>query len=95
MSKKKFLYEDIYNEIKDKIISKSYTEDIAIENEFELAKIYNVSRHTIRRALDLLHSEGYIKRIKGQGTFVRDYQRTEYLLSTMKSYSEMLQENNK
>ncbi|MDT7578722.1 MAG: GntR family transcriptional regulator, partial [Pseudonocardiales bacterium] len=43
----------------------------AISTESELAAQHDLSLGTVRRALDLLESEGMVERIRGSGTFVR------------------------
>jgi GntR family transcriptional regulator of arabinose operon len=44
-----------------------YMEQIPTENE--IAQTFNVSRHTVRKALDNLENGGFIKREQGKGTF--------------------------
>ena len=39
-----------------------------LPSENELMDIYNVSRDTVRKALDLLEGNGYIHMIKGKGS---------------------------
>ena len=56
----------IINSIDDNI----YKEDEAIPTERELIEKYNVSRTTVRQALNELCTEGYLYRKKGVGTFV-------------------------
>lgn len=41
-----------------------------LPGELPLAKRFEVNRHTIRRALDVLAQEGYVLRIQGRGTEV-------------------------
>jgi GntR family transcriptional regulator len=43
----------------------------AIPPEPELAKVHGVAIGTIRKAIDLLVSEGLVERVHGKGTFVR------------------------
>ena len=43
-----------------------------IPNEYELAEIYNVSRPTIRKAVQILVDEGYLEKRKKRGTIVCD-----------------------
>jgi len=44
--------------------------DTQLLSENELSKTYKVSRVTVRRAIDEIVREGYLKRIQGKGTFV-------------------------
>lgn len=44
-----------------------YMEQIPTENE--IVQAFNVSRHTVRKALDNLENNGFIKREQGKGTF--------------------------
>lgn len=39
--------------------------------EFQISKIFNVSRVPVREAFRILHSEGYLKMIPNRGSFVR------------------------
>lgn len=43
-----------------------------IESERDLAKKYNISRMTARKAVDMLVDEGYLYRDKNKGTYVAD-----------------------
>lgn len=45
----------------------------ALPSENQLAKRFNVSRMTARRALTELENEGYVERIQGKGTFVKKH----------------------
>lgn len=60
------LKEIIINLIKDGV----YAEDTAIPTEFELIKKYEISRTTVRQALNELVNEGVLYKKKGIGTFV-------------------------
>lgn len=56
--------------IMDRIDSHVYHEGQIIESESRLCEILDVSRMTVRKALDELVSEGMIYKEKGRGTFV-------------------------
>lgn len=43
-----------------------------MSSENELCEAYNVSRVTVRKAIDLLVQEGYVYTIKGKGTYVKE-----------------------
>lgn len=42
-----------------------------IDSESQLSRRFNLSKNTIRQALQVLENEGYLYRIQGKGTFVR------------------------
>jgi len=63
-------YEQIIQYIKTLIENGSYKPDDQIASEKELAKTFNVSRETVRKALEKLTFEGYLYKIQGVGTFV-------------------------
>ncbi len=64
------LYAQVKNYLQDEIENRMKPGDV-IPSEPELEKRFNVSRITVRRALDELVSEGLIVRQQGRGTFVR------------------------
>ena len=64
------LYYQLKQIIMNSIDEGIYQEDTAIPTEFELISKYDVSRTTVRQALNELVNEGYLYRKKGIGTFV-------------------------
>lgn len=52
-----------------------------IPTEKELGEKYNVSRITVRKAIDELVNEGYLYRIQGKGTYVKSEERNRDLFS--------------
>ncbi len=65
------LYLQIKENLEDGIRSGKYPLDSKLPSENELCKAFNVSRITIRKALDLLENKGIIHSIHGKGTFVK------------------------
>jgi len=73
--KPKYQYQVIRDDIKSKILSGEYNVLEKIPTEFVLQEIYNVSRHTVRKAILELSNEGFLRSEKGSGTYVsNDYQ---------------------
>lgn len=65
------LYQEIYNDLRQKIERGAYSENTALPAERVLCKIYHVSRSTIRSSLEELHRNGYIVKAHGNGNFVK------------------------
>ncbi|WP_010677624.1 GntR family transcriptional regulator [Bacillus timonensis] len=63
-------YQVIIEDIKSKILSGDYNIGEQIPTEFILQETYNVSRHTVRKAILELSKEGYLRSEKGSGTYV-------------------------
>ncbi|EGT3617360.1 GntR family transcriptional regulator [Clostridium perfringens] len=64
------LHNKIENYILDKIESGELSEGEVLPTEMNLAEKFSVSRPTVRQALNSLVNKGYLKRVKGRGTFV-------------------------
>ena len=64
------IYEQIYKQIKDSIISSKLTEGEALPSIRALAKELRVSVITTKRAYDELEKEGYINTVPGKGSYV-------------------------
>lgn len=65
-------YHTVYQAIKKQIREKKYPVGSLLPTEGELEQEFSVSRTTIRRAIGLLASDGYIKVTQGRGTEVLD-----------------------
>lgn len=64
------IYHQIRNKIQEWIVSKEYNLGEQIPSETELAKMFSVTRMTVRQAISLLIQEGLLYRKRGAGTFV-------------------------
>ncbi|WP_214876180.1 GntR family transcriptional regulator [Exiguobacterium sp. CH10] len=69
-TKKKPKYETIADEIRKRIIEHVYPLERALPDEIHLAQEFEVSRMTMKRALEILVMEGLIYRKRGKGTFI-------------------------
>lgn len=63
------LYHQVYSVLRNRVIAGEYRKDAPIPGEHELARDFDVSRVTVRKALDVLEREGLVRRVHGSGTF--------------------------
>lgn len=66
------IYDQIYSQIKDAILSGQVTEGEALPSIRALAKNLRISVITTKRAYDELESEGFIYTLPGKGCFVAE-----------------------
>lgn len=64
------IYEQIYNQIKDQIISGAVLEDEPLPSIRNLAKDLHISVITTKRSYDELEKEGFVYTVAGKGCFV-------------------------
>ncbi|MFP8966443.1 GntR family transcriptional regulator [Pokkaliibacter sp. CJK22405] len=84
------LYLQLYGLIRSTIREGRLKSGEALPSERDLAAQMNVSRVTVRRALDRLVEEGICIQRQGAGTFVSE--RVEQPLNRLKSFTEVMQE---
>jgi len=80
------LYQQLQRALRQAIETRVLGPDDALPPERDLATDFNVSRITVRKAIDGLVSEGMLVRRQGSGTFVRA--RVEKNFSKLTSFSE-------
>lgn len=68
------LYQQVANDLREAIVNDVYHVGARIPTEPELSHLYDVSRITIRKAIELLVEEGMLQKRQGKGTFVREAQ---------------------
>ena len=66
------IYDQIYSQIKDAILSGQVTEGEALPSIRALAKDLRISAITTKRAYDELEGEGFIYTLPGKGCFVAE-----------------------
>lgn len=59
------------NWIRQRIMNGTYKTGDKLVSENELCKMFGISRHTVRHALDALEREGLLDRRRGSGTYIR------------------------
>ncbi|WHY01314.1 GntR family transcriptional regulator [Neobacillus sp. DY30] len=64
------LYIQLKKAIQVEILNEKFQQGERIPNEKELMEQYNVSRVTVRKAVEELVKEGYLVKLHGKGTFV-------------------------
>jgi len=74
----------LYYKMKQIIIDMIENEEVKpgemIPSENKLIEEYSMSRTTVRKAIDMLVNEGYLYRVQGKGTFVKDKQFSQGLI---------------
>ena len=81
------LYSQLKNILLGKILSGEWSNGDKIPNEYELCRMYNVSRITVRQALAELTKKGYLVRRQGSGTYV-SIPKIEQNLTSFYSFTE-------
>ena len=83
------LYEQLYEKLKDAIDNGSYPAGSRLPTEAEISEEYQVSRVTVRKAMEILEKEEYLVRKVGKGTFVKENKLSRTMSSTVMGFSEM------
>ena len=65
----------------EKIDNEEFKSEDPIPSERELMEHYQVSRITVRKAIDELVNEGYLYKIQGKGTYVKSEDRSSDLIA--------------
>lgn len=84
-------YLEIYENIREQIVNHKLKANTYLAGEFELMKIYDASRDTVRKALNLLANNGYIHKEKGKGSLILDNSMINFPVSGLTSYKELEQ----
>ncbi len=86
------LYNVVKNKIIEKIQSNEYKVGDKLPTEMELCNKYEVSRTTVRIALQQLVMEGKIYKVQGKGTFVSRPKILQSLTTTEKGFTNQMLE---
>ncbi len=76
------LYFALAEDMRAKISQGEWKEGQQIPTEEQLSLLFNVSRTTVRRALEILVQERMLQKIRPKGTFVRPASERDYTLRT-------------
>lgn len=83
------MYIKLHDEILNNIKEKRYNCCDKLPSENNFAKEFNVNRHTVRQALQMLKDEGVIYTVKGKGNFVSNI-KVPYSISDKSSFSQKI-----
>ena len=89
MDSSKPLYLQVEADIKNRILSKQYMPGDKLPTENELSDQYNVSKITIRKAIQNLSDEGYVNKVQGKGTFI-NFKKDKLYLNKTSGFAEKL-----
>nr|WP_263314694.1 GntR family transcriptional regulator [Mammaliicoccus sp. Marseille-Q6498] len=92
MLKNTHLYYQVYMMIKEKIVSGFYKEGDKLPSERKLCDEYDVSRITIREALEKLEADNLIQREHGRGSFVLGNQYNQKM-NNLYSFKDEIEKN--
>ncbi|WP_085522763.1 GntR family transcriptional regulator [Tuberibacillus sp. Marseille-P3662] len=86
------LYYLVKEQILELIRNGTYEVGSQLPTESDLCTFFDVSRTTIRLALQQLELEGQIHKIQGKGTFVSEVKINEQITQNIKSFSEQMKD---
>lgn len=92
MSNTKYLH--IYDYIKNNILNETFKHGTKLPSENSLKLQFNVSRNTIRRALQRLALEGLVSSVHGSGVFVMQKEPFSFNVGGLESFTETSLNNN-
>ncbi|WP_017729028.1 trehalose operon repressor [Halalkalibacterium ligniniphilum] len=79
----------IYQELANQIDKGKQKPGDLLPSEHELVDMYDTSRETIRKALNLLSEHGYIQKVQGKGSIVLDRNKFDFPISGLVSFREL------
>jgi GntR family trehalose operon transcriptional repressor len=84
-------YKQIYQTLSSEIIGGNYRNQSQLPSEHQLVERFNVSRETIRKALNVLQENGFIQKVKGKGSIVIYNNTMDFTVSHLTSFKEVQQ----
>jgi len=82
-------YYEIYLQLKQNILDEEYSEGDLLPSENAMAQDYEVSRETIRKALEYLSQDGLIQKKQGLGSIVLNPRLLNFPVSGLTSFKEL------
>lgn len=88
--KKKYRYLQVYEDLLDKISKGDFPLNEMLPSEKEIGLIYSVERTTVRKALEILVNEGFVKKFQGLGAKVVSCKKVQKVSSNFKKSDTIL-----
>jgi len=82
-------YLTIYHDLVNKTTTRYWGDSTMLPSENNLAQMYEASRETIRKALDLLAQDGYIQKVRGKGSVIISRNKFDFPVSGIVSFKEL------
>lgn len=82
-------YNQIYQVLSGEIIEGVYRNQDKLPSEHNLVERFDVSRETVRKALNVLQENGYIQKVKGKGSVVIYDDTMDFKISHLTSFKEI------
>lgn len=82
-------YLTIYHDLVDKMAENYWQDAEMLPSENNLSEMYEVSRETIRKALNLLAQDGYIQKVRGKGSVIIHQNKFDFPVSGIVSFKEL------
>ena len=88
-------YDSIYQDLKKKIESDTFSYQELLPPENTLIQLYDCSRNTVRRAIGKLVTDGYVQTIQGKGVrnIYRPVDQTAFTIGEIESFRESAARN--
>lgn len=83
------LYLQVESDIRNAIALKKYKPGEKLPTETELSNQYQVSKITIRKAMEKLSNDGLVQKVQGKGTFI-SYQKEKFHLNKTMGFNDSL-----
>lgn len=82
-------YKHLYNQLLEKIERREYKPGDKLPSEGDLMEMTGASRDTVRKALELLVQDGYIRKARGKAAEVLDKNKFNFPVSEIASFKEI------
>ena len=88
-------YDAIYESLRKAIENQEYPYQSTLPSEYQLIKLYDCSRNTVRRAIAELGERGYVQSVHGKGVLVlyRKQEQTQFSIGGVESMKEAAARN--